>query len=34
VTLRSREDDDPLVAVSASRRRGGPAPGDDGLRFR
>lgn len=34
VSLRSREDDGRVVAVPASRRRGGPVPADNGLRFR
>ena len=33
VTQRTREDNDPVVAISPSRRRGGPVP-DNGLRFR
>jgi hypothetical protein len=31
---RGREDGDPVVAVTASRRRGGTVPADSGLRFR
>ena len=32
--LRGREDGDPVVVVTASRRRGGTVPADSGLRFR